>query len=436
MALATDRAIVDLATFAPEQIGRTRWRTPEGYLFCEGVRIARTGPMIYAAAEMPDIEPGPHHSMITILRDAEVLFHPDTIASYSGKPVTNDHPPEPVTPGNFKTYAAGVTLNPRRGEGAESEYLLADLLITDAQAIADVEGGKVEISAGYDLEVEQIKPGVGRQTMNLGNHTALVERARGGPALAIQDAAEEPEMATRTTRKIIDGIRKAFKTKDEAALEESLTKAEEAMDDEGDGDEPQRIVIEVKQPDAPAAAEESTDDEGGAADPYEDRFKKIEDALEGIGASLAAMKPAEPSAEVTDEHPEAKAEEEEVDKTQAQDAMSKAEILAPGTRLPAFDSAAAMVKRSAITAMRRTALKAAYAIDARKVHVDAVLAGRAADFDKMAPSQVAMVFDAAAAVAKAANNSANIRPFDIPQGAMTAAKMQERVREFRKAGRA
>ncbi|MDB5448311.1 MAG: hypothetical protein JWQ97_3628 [Phenylobacterium sp.] len=433
MARATDRAVVDLATYAPEQLGRTRYRTPDGFLLCEGVRIARTGPMLYAAAEMPDIEQGPFTAMITVMRDAEVLFAPDTILSYAGKPVTNDHPPCPVTPQNFKTYAVGTVLNPRRGEGAESEYLIADLLISDQQAIEDVEAGKIEVSAGYDTEVEQIKPGVARQTKNLGNHVALVARGRAGPACAIQDAAEEPAMAKRTTR-ILDGIRKAFRAKDEAALEEQLGKVEEAMDDEGDGDEPQRLVIEVKQPEAPAAAAAETEDE---ADPYEERFKKIEDALEGIGTSLAGLKPVEAAADADPDAEEVKDEEKEVEKSTAQDAMSKAEILAPGVRLPTFDAAATKVKVGAITALRRAALKAAVADSARKVHVDAVLAGRAMDFDKARPSEVAMVFDAASAVAKAANNaSVHARPFDIPQGKMNAARMQARIVERRKANKA
>lgn len=438
MAQTTDRAATTdraTATFAPEQIGRTRYRTLEGFLCCEGVRIARTGAMMYTAAEMPDIEPGGFTSMITIERGADVLFDPDSILSYAGKPVTNDHPPEPVTPANAKKYAVGAVLNPRRGEGVEFNYLIGDLLITDEQAIAAVEAGKVELSAGYDVEVEQIAPGVGRQTKNVGNHVALVERGRAGPSCAIQDAEKEPEMAKRTTR-ILDGIRKAFKAKDEAALEANLEKAEDLMDDEEGGDEPQTVVIKIESAAAPA---EEVLDEGGEADPYEARFKALEDCVSSIKDAIEGLKPVAADklgeaeteeGEAADE--EAKEEEKEADKPQAQDAMSKAEILAPGIKLPVQD-AAAPLKRSALTDLRRRALKAAVTDSARKVHVDAVLSGRGADFDKMAPSQVAMVFDAAAAVTRAANNGGQVRRFDVPQGPMTAARMQERNEERRKA---
>lgn len=440
MSLARDRAAADFAAYAPEKIGRTRYRTPEGFLVCEGVRIARTGPMMYAPDEMPEIEQGPLTAMITVMRDADVLFDPDTIRSFAGKAVTNDHPPEPVTPANFKIYAVGTVMDPRRGEGVESEYLIADLLIADAGAIDDIEAGKIEISAGYDVEVEQIKPGLARQTKNLGNHVALVDRARGGSALSIQDHAEEPAMATRTTRKILDGIRKAFKAKDEAALEENLNKAEEAMDDEEDGDGDKTIVIKVEGAAAPAA-ETADEGAGDKPDPYEERFSKIEDTLgkisdafEGLKASLSGANDGESDGDkdkdgegkAADE--EAKAEEEEVEKAQAQDAMSKAEILAPGIKLAALD--AAKVKRADVTAARRTTLKTALADSGRKVHVEAVLGGR--DIDKLRPGEVAMVFDAAAAVARANNNASRVRPFDVPQGAMTPAKLQERIRERRK----
>lgn len=449
MALAADRATTDLAVYAPEQIGRTRYRTPEGFLVCEGARIARVGPMLYTQAEMPDIEAGPYTSMITVERGEDVLFHPDCIASYVGKPVTNDHPPEPVTPDNFKKYAVGVVLNPRRGEGADANHLLADLLITEADAIEAIDPPgnkppKVELSAGYDTDVEQIKPGLGRQTRNVGNHVALVERGRAGPSCKIQD--EEPDMATKTRRRILDGIRKAFKAKDEAALEEQLEKAEGLMDDEEEAGEaaPQTLVIRVEGAAAPAAAEEAVaDEEEAPADPYEARFKGIEDCLSGMKDTLEKLA-AGPTAdeEPTEEKPEGETEEvadedadedKDAEKPQVQDTMSKAEILAPGIKLPTKDGATGGLKRSALTDLRRRALKTAVADSARKVHVDAVMGGRVADFDKMRPSQVAIVFDAAAAVARASNNS-TVRPtVGQPGGTrMTAAMLQERINERRK----
>ena len=42
--------------YITESLGEVRKRTPEGYLLCVGVPIARTGEYQYAAEEMPEYE--------------------------------------------------------------------------------------------------------------------------------------------------------------------------------------------------------------------------------------------------------------------------------------------------------------------------------------------------------------------------------------------
>ena len=184
----------DRSTLVTEQLGRTRWLTPQGYLFCEGVKVARTGPMMYLPEEVPGIDAG-DQTMVTMLREAEALFSPETISSFAGMSVTVDHPDEMLDPDNTQKSDAGVVLNPRQGEAGESAYLLCDLLIKLRSAIDDILSGKLrEISCGYDCEYEQVRPGVGRQVLITGNHVALVDRGRCGPTCAIGDA----EMPKRT----------------------------------------------------------------------------------------------------------------------------------------------------------------------------------------------------------------------------------------------
>lgn len=433
MVHAVDRSMDDRAsaTFAPDQIGRTRYRTKEGFLLCEGARIARTGAMLYALAEMPDIEPG-DRSMITILRDDDVLFDPDAVLSFAGKPMTNDHPDTPVCPLTFKSVAVGTVLNPRRGEGIDANYLIADLLVTEAQAIADIEGNKGELSPGYDVEVEQIKPGIGRQTKIVGNHVALVQRGRGGPSCSIQDG--ETEMAKRTPRTIADRLRSAFGAKDKAAFDEEISKVEALTEDEDE-------TVEAKDEDGEEQEKRIAKVEDSISTLAKD-MKAMAKAVRSIGDALAKATDAEEEeVEAKDEEPEpdteAKveddAEEAEVEKATAMDAIAKAEILAPGIRLPVFDSAATTVKGKAITALRRNALSTAYANDRGKAHIDAVLSGRAADFNAMPAIQIGVVFDAAAALARSANNSGGRQsPAFVPQGPMTAARLQERIVERRK----
>jgi len=428
MTFSTDRAAEDRATFASEQIGRTRHRTPEGYLLCEGVRLARVGPMIYAPEEMPDIEPG-NNSMIVIERDAEVLFHPDTLSSFSGKATTNDHPPTPVVPQNFKTYAVGTGLNPRRGEGVEADYMVGDLLIMEQGAIDDVLAGKIEVSCGYDCEVEQIKPGLGRVTKIVGNHIALVKRGRAGPACAIQD--KEPEMAKPRKRTIFDRLRTAFKANDEAAFEEELTNAEDEMEGEG----PQRVIIEVKTPETETPALDETPTEQASED---DRMGKLEATVaklvEAVGKLANPETPAgDEDPELVEEETKATDEEPEVEKQIAMDAMSKAEILAPGIKLPVFDGA--KVKGEAVTRLRREALRRAHDAAATRPHVAAMLGTRKPVFDTMGPELVAVIFDGAAALTAAANNNSATRhrPADLPQGPMTPARYQQMLVDRRKA---
>jgi hypothetical protein len=414
-----------------EQIGRTRYLTPEGFLFCEGARVARVGPMLYRHDEVPDIEPaGP--GMITITRDADVLFSEETISSFVGKPVTNNHPPDFVKPETFRTYCVGVTLNPRRGEGIEADYLIADLLITDQDAISAVLASKRELSPGYSAPREQVRPGLGRQTQIIGNHVALVERGRGGPACAIQDGlpddpvSKQEEAGMAKKRSVWDRLTTAFKANDEAAFNEEL----EAAKDELAGDEPQKIVIEVKQPDAATAEPEKAEDEGEAADP----MAEIKTMLADIGARLAKLESGEAAEETADEDAEEKKDEEAAEPVTMDafaDARARAEILNPGVKLPTFDAKAdAKSSRNALHDLRVRALTGALGDQARKGHVEAILSGRKAEFGSMTADSVATIFVGASELAKAFNRP-NGRPSTFPQGPMTAAKYAEMIKSRR-----
>src|SRR5271166_3724303 len=103
--------------YVKEKLGAVQSVTPEGFLLCEEVPIARTGTMIYGPDETP-ISVGPD-GIVRIDRDAEEVFRPETIASANGKPVVDEHPEDgEVRPDNWRELAVGVTLNPRRGAGA------------------------------------------------------------------------------------------------------------------------------------------------------------------------------------------------------------------------------------------------------------------------------------------------------------------------------
>lgn len=412
---AFDRDVADMATYAPEQIGRTQFLTPKGYLYCTGVRIARTGPMLYRPDEpaVAEVTPNPDGSMTVIVRDADVLFAAETLESFNGMDVTDDHPDAMLDPDSDRSLSAGTIMNPRRGEGLDSEYLVADLLIKSSRLIKAIQARKkLQVSCGYDAEVEEIRPGLGRQTRIVGNHAAIVDRGRAGPACAIQD--EEPTMAT-PKKKWFDRLRKAFKDSDEAGLEAALAAAPEDMTDEDD-DGTQRVEIVVSAAPA-AAADDDTELEG--------RIAKIEEGLTGLTAAFDKFvadnaPPADDEVKPTND--EDADEEKPASSEEVMDSIAKAECILPGYKPGTMDSAVGKT----VTALRRDVLTRAFADTARRPHVEAIV-GKEADFAAMSPREMRRVFDGAAAVAKMANNAPRVRLADIPQGRMTPEKMQAAI---------
>lgn len=419
------------ATLTVDQIGRTQSETPEGYLLCEGVRIARTGSMLYRPDEVPEIEPNPSGAMTVMMRDADVLFAPETLLSFAGKPVTNDHPDDLLGPDTWRAAACGTILSPRRGDGADSEHLVADLLITDARCIEEIRSGKREVSCGYDTEAETVKPGLGRVTKIVGNHVALVDRGRCGPSCAIEDG--EPAMA-KAKRTLIDRLRTAWKAKDEAAFEEELEAAKGELDPP---DEDKNIHVHVNLNGAAAPEKGEAPVEGeGEDDPIEARFAKIEAAISSISESVGKLSAAK--AETTDEGDpeEAETEEAETEKsgtmdaasaaTEFQDVVSRAEIIAPGIKLPVFDAKAKpKLIADQMCSLRRRALTKAFETADTRPSVEAVVGSRPA-FDKMTCDQAATVLRAVSEVVKARRSAAKDQGGDdAPRGRMTAADIQK-----------
>jgi hypothetical protein len=171
--------------FVTEKLGATQSFTPEGFLLCMNVPVARTGLMMYAPGEIP-VTPG-RDGIIRITRTAEDLFRPETLASFNGKPIANDHPEETITPLTWQGTSVGHMQAIRRGSGVTDDVMYADFMICEAQAIEDVRAGKREVSLGYDADYVEDSPGYGRQTNIIGNHVAMVDKGRCGPRCSIGD---------------------------------------------------------------------------------------------------------------------------------------------------------------------------------------------------------------------------------------------------------
>ncbi|MGU2444427.1 DUF2213 domain-containing protein [Burkholderia cenocepacia] len=429
--------------FTTEQIGERQSMTPEGFLLCEAVPIARIGSQDYMFDELPELEA--KDGIIVAERDADVLFSPETLASFEGKPVTINHPKEFVTPANYMSVSRGTVCNVRRGEGAQADLMLADLLIKDAEAIRRVQSKELsEVSNGYDADYEQIAPGRARQVTIVGNHVALVKNARCGPVCSIGDSSPnllptgDSSMATKkkpVQSTLMEKLRKAFMTRDSDAFEQV---AGEMTGDEGDEPGDGQPQIHIHMPGTgeakPAVAATGDDDAAGAGgagalQQVLDAIKAVDGKVDAVVARVTKLETGgaatgdddglggdddddDDDATLTgdgDGAGEGGGEDKGGTKTgdskgladEFRQALSLAEILAPGVRLPTFDAKAVRKKTSdSLCVLRRRALRAALDNENAET-VKSVLGG--ADVAGMPCAVVTGYFNAAAALVKGKN---------------------------------
>ena len=266
----SDKRRIDLRQYLATKLSESISKTPEGYLLCVGVPVAKLGEMRYTAAETGDGE-------LISVNTPEVLFSAETAASFEGKPVTVQHPDPAseffdVTPENWKAVAVGTMGNARAGTGDDSEHLLADILITDAAAIELVLNGLREVSLGYDAEHgEKDSNNRAIRKRIIGNHVALVDRGRAGSTVAIRDSKPEEKMADKKT--LGAWFKSLKKTIDEMPADEVI---EEAVEDE---DPMADLVARIDALEARIAALESDDEAEDVAEEVTDEaVEVVEDA--------------------------------------------------------------------------------------------------------------------------------------------------------------
>jgi hypothetical protein len=432
-----------------EQLGPRQSKTPEGFLLCEEVPIARVGLMLYGPKETP-INVG-RDGIARVTRDAAALFHDDTIASFNGKSVVNEHPPVDVRPDNWKTLTIGTVLNPRRGTNDDSDVILADLLITDASAIRDIEAGKREVSAGYEADYEQTGEGTGTQTNIIGNHVALVQRGRCGPRCAIGDhqSIKEPSTmgtttttvrnVTRSRKPIPEAIRKMFKDAAEM-LEQDPAALDEPSASSDPDDSHTHIHIHANGGEGGAMSPEPEAEPAAPGDPMEARVQALETLVKGMAEQVQMLcDAAAGTAGETQEDPDTLPDDmqepasemppptkdggkemmvKDGKKMTADSAalersyaalISDAEVLVPGFRVSTFDSRAVRkVTMDTMCAMRTRVLSHFHSTADGKAVIDNITGG---EFDPATAScaAAAVVFRAAAGAKRMLNNASATR---------------------------
>jgi hypothetical protein len=170
--------------------------TSDGRLLAEP-RFARVGIQVYGGRELGI----PDKATVRLYRSPEAVFDQAAMASFCHRTVTNDHPPGGITIDNFREEVVGFTGDTVTRDG---NFVRVPMMLADAATIEDVKAGKVELSAGYTCLVDWT-PGVtpdgeeyDGQMKNLrGNHVAIVNRGRAGPACRLGDGAgSDPALPT------------------------------------------------------------------------------------------------------------------------------------------------------------------------------------------------------------------------------------------------
>ncbi len=213
------------------QITTEREYTDEGFLKVPA-RISRTGIQEYLAVEMGIADKEPN-DIIRVFRPEEEVFSGNSLESFANKPVTDNHPPELVTAKNAKQFSVG-----HAGPEVVKDGMFAKTFVhvTDADAIAKIESGKVELSNGYTADIDWT-PGVtpdgdqydAIQRNIKGNHIAIVDRGRAGSACRLADNLPTVGDKVTMAKITVDGV--DFEVSEQAAqavgkLQTRLTDAE------------------------------------------------------------------------------------------------------------------------------------------------------------------------------------------------------------------
>lgn len=267
--------------------------TPEGFLICKDVPIARTGPQDYLAREL--MLDGDPDRLVTVQRHPKDVFEEATLASFEGKPICDGHPPENVGPENYAAYTKGHVQNVRR----DGDYIVADLYINDANLANEVRNNvKREVSCGYLCNY--VLDGSGyKQTRIRGNHVAVVPKGRAGETVSIKDAAPEAEKGRKTIMNYWKTFLAAFAGAAKDAEPEELDKMVETTAAALDA-EPAEKAQDAEPAKEEPAAEPAKDEETIEAPKGDDIGSKLDRILEMLEAKARGGRGEHPLHDETD----------------------------------------------------------------------------------------------------------------------------------------
>lgn len=306
-------------TYYASRISDNILETPEGYLICKDVPIARTGIQEYLGQELGLNDKFDQY--VKVYREEEDVFDPASIASFEGKPFTDEHPPVEVDINNINQYSKGHVQNVRRSK-TDTDLLIADIIAQDSQIISEIKNKlKREISNGYDSVYVPYKDGY-RQVEIRGNHIALVTKGRAGSRVSIKD--NNVERKKRMAKKnIFAAMLKSF------AKDADPDEVAEALDalNQKDAEEEKAKMATLKGKEEEAKDDDPLSDLASRLEALENKFNKLYSAEKKEGHSELDADPEEE--EVFDEDPEEDVEEdveEDLDEEETEDEESEEEV--------------------------------------------------------------------------------------------------------------
>lgn len=242
------------------RLDRGQLRPPErlsdGRLRVDGF-LTRAGVFIYRQAG----EDGQEIERREYRPDGEV-FSESSMVTFSLVPLTNDHPAELLNSKNIRDFIVGtVGESIRKVDG----WIAANLMVYDQDTIKKMEAGKVELSCGYECDVDNT-PGIAPDGQRYdavqrnirGNHVALVDVARAGHTARVRmDAAtmsETPAERPAPMAMTEEEKKELKKAKDEAAAQKKRADSLQVKLDakkpaEGEGEEDYEDPDEEKEDD-------------------------------------------------------------------------------------------------------------------------------------------------------------------------------------------
>jgi hypothetical protein len=331
-----------------------QFETPgEGYRIYKNVPIARTGSQQYLGREIkknPGYKPEwgiEDDEMVTVYRPIEEVTAPETLASFEGKSVLDEHPADPqilvdaldeyegVSKGHGQNVRIGEKIT--EGEFAGETPLLADLHVKHPDLNVKVDSGVRDVSCGYTFRLGKDEAGRYIMTQIRGNHIAIVPKGRAGSDVGIKDSKPESDTILLTRRTTMSnrllvalGLQAAIK---DASPKEAAEMIDALKDEDEKEKKEEREAKDKAAKDRKAArdAEDEDEDEEETAEEKKERLEKRKAAKDKAAKDKAKDEFGDD--EMTDAEKE---EEEEREKKEAKDKAARdaegAIVLSPDER--------------------------------------------------------------------------------------------------------